>query len=105
MTAPPRPAGQAALAEQAREAQRLAPVHSLRRKAYGVVAIALDGARTVAGARFLLGRHRLPEDVRACAVQLLDDLEAEQPHLDLPAALTPDQPRPGAAGPRRSTTR
>lgn len=101
MTAPPRPAGQqAALAAQAREAQRCAPVHSLRRKAWGVVAVLLDSTRTIPGARLALGRHRLPEDVRACVEQLLDGLEAKHPHLELPAALSPDRTRPGAAGPR-----
>ncbi|MET7731217.1 hypothetical protein ABZT02_07595 [Streptomyces sp. NPDC005402] len=75
-------------AELARQRQRLAPVGSRDRKAAGVAAVLLDGARTHAGARRLLDQHRLPAELRDTVLALLDDLATPPPEPDTP----PDTP-------------
>ncbi|WP_435270619.1 hypothetical protein [Streptomyces sp. 1222.5] len=69
------------LADRARELQRLAAVGSIRRKAAGVLAVAVDTTRTAAGARRILTTHPLPTEIRDAAVKLLDELTTpeEQP--------------------------
>lgn len=69
-----KPPATPSLADRAREAQRLAPVGSTRRKAAGMAAVALENTRTPAAARRVLHRHRLPPEIRLAALQLLDEL-------------------------------
>ncbi|MGW0417498.1 hypothetical protein [Streptomyces sp. NPDC003015] len=69
-------------AELARQRQRLAPVGSRERKAAGVAAVLLDGARTHAGARRLLDQHRLPAELRDAVLALLAELATPPPGLD-----------------------
>ncbi|WP_416978663.1 hypothetical protein [Streptomyces sp. T028] len=63
------------LADRAREAQRLAPVGSLKRKGAGVAAVLLDGAPSLAAARRRLAAHRFPPEIRQAAAEVLDALE------------------------------
>ncbi|MBT2420575.1 hypothetical protein J7F01_40335 [Streptomyces sp. ISL-22] len=69
-----RPSPTDAYAAMAREAQRLAPVGSNRRKSAGVLAVLLDGAPSIDGARRRLARHRLPAEIRQGAAELLAEL-------------------------------
>ncbi|MFM9656707.1 hypothetical protein [Streptomyces scabiei] len=64
------------LASRAREAQRLAPVGSTRRKAAGVLAVVLDGSQSVEGARRRLRAHRLPPEIWEAVLTLLTGLES-----------------------------
>ncbi|GAA3767270.1 hypothetical protein [Streptomyces chiangmaiensis] len=64
----------AAYAARARELQRLAAVGSARRKSAGVAAIALDGVRSLEGARRRLQAHRIPTEILTAAMELLDQL-------------------------------
>lgn len=73
---PPLPST-AALAQQAREAQRLAAVGSNKRKGAGVLAVVLNGARTVDGARRMLRAHRLPVEIGQAAAELLAELTTD----------------------------
>ncbi|MEV5449961.1 hypothetical protein [Streptomyces sp. NPDC052535] len=77
---PPEPT----LAERALEAQRLAAVGGIRRKAAGLVVALLDRGHTTAGACQVLARRRLPPEIRTAALQLLDELTAP-PEGDSPA--------------------
>jgi hypothetical protein len=70
------------LAAQALEAQRLAPVGSTRRKSAGVLAVVLADAKSLEGARRMLLRRALPEDVRKGAAALLYQLAAPTPEGD-----------------------
>ncbi|MGW4752004.1 hypothetical protein [Streptomyces chartreusis] len=66
-------------AELARQRQRLAPVGSSERKAAGIAAVLLDGARTHRAARRLLDQHRIPAELRAAVLRLLDELATPHP--------------------------
>lgn len=66
-------AGTRDLADTARQIAGRAPVGSTRRKAYGCAAIALDSARTTAGARKILAAE-CPEIIRGDALGALDQL-------------------------------
>ncbi|WP_206327719.1 hypothetical protein [Streptomyces sp. S3(2020)] len=76
----------AAAAALARQRQRLAPVGSNERRAAGVAAVLLDSARTHAGARRLLAQHRVPEDVHAAVLALLDELATPREGDDAPSS-------------------
>lgn len=64
-----------ALTAEARRRFAAAPVGSVDRKAAGAVAVALSTSRTLTAARRVLEEHRLPDDIRQAAVQLLDELD------------------------------
>lgn len=72
-----KPPAPPSLADQARELQRLAPVGSIRRKAAGLAAVALENTRTSAAARRVLQRHTLPPEIRLAALALIDELTAD----------------------------
>lgn len=71
----------------ARQRQSLAPVGTPQRKAAGVAALLLDGARTHAGARRLLDQHRVPAELRPLVLALLEELAEPRP-----SELAPDAP-------------
>jgi hypothetical protein len=71
-------AGTRDLAGAARQVADDAPAGSTRRKAYGCAAIALESARTVAGARKILAAE-CPDVIRADALDALDQLTAPVP--------------------------
>lgn len=74
MTAPA--VGMPALAARARELADAAPVGSLSRKSWACVAVALRTTRSLRAARQALAEVG-PEDVRAAALERLDELTKE----------------------------
>lgn len=64
-----------ALTAEARRRFAASPVGSVDRKAAGALEVSLATTRSVAAARRVLEEHRLPDDVRQAALELLDELD------------------------------
>jgi|GEM_PF-1273013 len=83
-TAPSHPNGP--LAAEARRLFAAAPAGSVARRSAGAVEVALATTRSVSAARRVLEQHRLADDVRHAALQLLDELDAGTAADDDPTA-------------------